>query len=155
MLVNYLNANLNSKDINASTSKSESALNLIKVDLINYQDLFFLKNKSLLYLRGNKVEFDREKRDSYELFISFDFENEEIEEDSLDEINQFIYKHKHLIPSRIRIMILITDSNDNKPQFNLPYEVKYTKKSTESHDLFYYNKTIQWSDLINSTKEKY
>jgi len=131
---------LSSNHVNISDQIRDSANTLndhFKYELRNYENIFLLNqtDKMLCIKKQNQFEFDRETRDTYELFIMVKIEN--------DEMN----KYRSLIPTQFRILIKLIDYNDNAPKFYLPSNTKYLKEN-----LYELRRTLKWSDLISSNK---
>jgi len=112
---------------------------LVQFDLRNYQNYFHLnETDGILYAKNqSQFQFDRETRDTYELFISVKFNDFSIAK-----------RYLHLIPSQFRVLIKLTDFNDNVPKFYLPSGLKML---TNRHQ-FEYNKTLNWKDSFKSNK---
>lgn len=133
VLASYLSQQMHNKtDLGFLISQKVS-----KFELKNYVELFYLNDNSQLCLRtGQRYGFDRETRDTYELFIGFK--------------NAHIFES--LVPSKFRVLVKLIDVNDNKPQFYEPLEASLSTMS--HHDLAGYNGTITWSKLTQSSKHQ-
>ena len=110
--------------------------------LKNYAHLFYL-NGSALYLRAitntGEATFDRELRDTYELFIG------RIDTPPTSSSSEIKSSTIFSIPSVIRILIKLSDINDNAPKFYEPLEAQLSTHSP--NDWPGCNRTWSWSQL--------
>ncbi|CAF0806124.1 unnamed protein product [Brachionus calyciflorus] len=105
-----------------------------KLELLTYENLFYINETTqFLFIRPNS-ELDREHRDTYELFITVN---------TINKLN---------IPEKIRILVKVNDINDNRPIFINPPEAKFTLKKLAEYDFYEYNGTFLIAQVLTSSK---
>ncbi len=137
-LNDLVNKYLSSNHLNVSDQIGDSDLNgHLKFELRNYENYFLLNqtDQMLCVKKQDQFKFDRETRDTYELFIMVKIESE------------VMSPYRSLIPSQFRILIKLIDYNDNVPKFYLPSHVKHLKAN-----LYELRRTLKWNDLISSNR---
>lgn len=93
--------------------------NVFEFELINYESEFRVDSMGSLWLRSS---LDRELQDNYELFIK----------------TKVVWlNHAENIPNQFRVLVKVTDTNDNWPKFI----------GTE-----YLDRTLLWTDFVQSSR---